>query len=79
MSVAVNATILLDSLPVPALVVDAGGRIAATNAAMARCLACEEAQLVESDLAVWAIDPAALPPTDGSAAEPAFFTRMATS
>jgi PAS domain S-box-containing protein len=68
MSVAVNATILLDSLPVPALVVDAGGRIAATNAAMARCLACEEAQLVGSDLAVWAIDPAALRDfLDGSA------------
>jgi PAS domain S-box-containing protein len=51
---------LVNSLPVPALVVDLGGRITATNAAMARCLACEEGQLVGADLAVWAIDPTAL-------------------
>jgi PAS domain-containing protein len=56
----VNAMTLVNSLPVPALVVDLGGRITATNAAMARCLACEEGQLVGADLAVWAIDPTAL-------------------
>jgi PAS domain S-box-containing protein len=60
MSVAPNAVILVDSLPMPALVVDVAGRVVATNAAMARCLACGEAQLVGTDLAAWAIDPAAL-------------------
>jgi PAS domain-containing protein len=51
---------VVECFPSPALVVDARGRIAAANEAIARCLTSTPQQLVGSELAAWAADPAEL-------------------
>jgi PAS domain S-box-containing protein len=50
----------IDHLPVPAAILDAEGRIAAVNAALAECLAAAPATLVGAALVAHAADPAAL-------------------
>jgi PAS domain S-box-containing protein len=56
-----DITVLVDSFLVPALAIDARGRITAVNDALAACLGLGAAELVGSELADWIIDPAALP------------------
>jgi PAS domain S-box-containing protein len=56
-----DITALVGTLLVPALAVDARGRIAAVNDALAGCLKLAAAELVGSELAGWIIDAAALP------------------
>ncbi len=46
--------------PSLALAVDAAGRITAANDAIARSLVCTPRQLLATELAAWAADPAAL-------------------
>jgi PAS domain S-box-containing protein len=60
MSAALPAMAVVECFPSPALVVDARGRIAAANEAIARCLTSTPQQLVGSELAAWAADPAEL-------------------
>jgi PAS domain S-box-containing protein len=46
--------------PLPAMALDAKGRVAAANEAFARCLACAPEQLVGTELSSWGADPAAI-------------------
>ena len=56
-----DLTALVGGLLAPALAVDARGRIAAVNDALAASLGVDAAQLVGSELAGWIIDATALP------------------
>jgi PAS domain S-box-containing protein len=57
---ALDAAQWVEHAPAPALAIDADGRIAAANAAMARLLGCDAAQLLGEELARWSVDAPAL-------------------
>ena len=60
MAAVLDSTVWVDLSPSPAAAIDAEGRISAANGGIARCLGCEARQLLSTELAAWAADPAAL-------------------
>ena len=60
MAAVLDSTVWVDLSPSPAAAIDAEGRISAANDGIARCLGCAARQLLSTELAAWAADPAAL-------------------